>query len=57
MPKLSAIVAALAVLLLAGCANQLSGTGASGPAPADAWRSPVPEQPGYNRWNTPIPPG
>ena len=55
MYKLSATIAAL-IVLLSGCAADLAGTGASRAIPAEAWTSPVPEQPGYNRWHTPAPP-
>lgn len=56
MYKVSALAAAF-ILALAGCASQPGGVGSSRAAPAaDTWNSPIPEQPGYNRWRVPAPP-
>lgn len=55
MIKLMTAIAAAFVLVLAGCATQVGGAGATGVAPDNAWKGPYPEQPGYNRWGTRAP--
>ena len=47
----SALAVALAVVL-AGCASRSAGAAASAVSPTETWNGPIPEQPGYNRWNT-----
>lgn len=56
MLKLVNALAVAFAVVLAGCASQQAGAGASGLNPAGTWKGPFPEQPGYNRWNTPAPP-
>lgn len=60
MYKVMIAIAAAFIVVLAGCASQPSGAGASSLAPAptgNAPMPPIPEQPGYNRWGTAAPAG
>lgn len=59
MYKAMIAIAVASVVVLAGCATQPSGAGASSNVPpaygGHAPTPPVPEQPGYNRWGTRAP--
>jgi len=56
MLKLMSAAAIAFAVVLAGCASQTAGAGASGIQHLDKWEGPFPEQPGNNRWHTPPPP-